>query len=193
MNPHQHNEANGNPTSVLREEHQVILRVLRAFARFLDTGQNSGNWDFQALGECISFFRLYADACHHGKEEDLLFPALESKGMPREGGPIAVMLYEHQLGRERVSVMAQALPGAQSGDAGALQRLIESGRAYIELLTEHIGKEDHCLFAMAERMIDPASCRGLCHKYHEVSCGRFEGETKQALEQIAQRLESKAG
>lgn len=73
-----------NSTTVLRKEHQVILKVLDALDCFLDAGTQHGNWHWDALEECVTFFRLYADACHHGKEEDLLFPELVAKGMPRE-------------------------------------------------------------------------------------------------------------
>jgi hemerythrin-like domain-containing protein len=183
-------EPTDHPTSVLREEHRVILRVLDVLSRLLDAGEQGGNWHFDALEECITFFRLYADACHHGKEEDLLFRELEAKGMPVEGGPIAVMLHEHRLGREHVRAMAAALPGARAGDREALGHLLAEGRGYIELLSSHIGKEDHCLFAMADQMIGGAACRGLCQKYREVSGGRFEETTKEALEELASRLEA---
>ncbi|MGD0266766.1 MAG: hemerythrin domain-containing protein, partial [Candidatus Methylomirabilota bacterium] len=37
--------------------------------------------------------------CHHGKEENLLFKTMVDRGFPRQGGPIAVMLHEHETGR----------------------------------------------------------------------------------------------
>lgn len=181
-----------NSTTVLRNEHQIILNVLDALNRFLDAGTRKGNWHWDALGECVTFFRLYADACHHGKEEDLLFPELVAKGMPREGGPIAVMLYEHQQGRQFVRAMRETLPDARAGEQEARDRFVEAGRAFFSLLTEHIGKEDHCLFAMADEMMDQTSCMGLCRKYQDVCRSQFEGETKAKLEDLAGRLEAKA-
>ena len=80
------------PTAVLRDEHRLILQVIDVLESLLNSGAADGEYDFDALDRCTSFFRLFADACHHGKEEDLLFPELEAKGIPREGGPIGVML-----------------------------------------------------------------------------------------------------
>jgi len=40
----------------------------------------------------------YVDRCHNHKEELHLFPKLEAKGMPRHGGPLGVMLQEHERG-----------------------------------------------------------------------------------------------
>jgi hemerythrin-like domain-containing protein len=181
----------GSATGVLRDEHQRILMVMRVLGRMLDAGEKGGAWDFDGIGDCVTFFRLFADACHHGKEEDLLFPELEARGIPREGGPIGVMLYEHQLGRGFVRAMKENLGPARDGDKGALSRLAAAGHNFIDLLTQHIHKEDHILFNMADHVIDRTGCMGLCHKYDEV-CGReFEGNTKAALEAIAARLQAK--
>lgn len=182
----------GDSTAVLRDEHQRILKVMRVLGRMLDAGEKNGAWDFDAIGDCIAFFRLFADACHHGKEEELLFPELEARGIPREGGPIGVMLYEHQMGRQFVRAMKDALGSARDGDREALSRLVEAGRGFIDLLTQHIHKEDHILFSMADQVMDRTACLGLCRKYDQV-CGReFEGNTKAALEEIAARLEARS-
>ena len=80
-------------TAILRQEHEAILKVLGAAeeaARRIDSG---GPVRREALSGLSEFFRLFADKCHHGKEEDLLFPLLESHGMPRSGGPTGVMMH----------------------------------------------------------------------------------------------------
>ena len=56
-----------------------------------------------SLSNTIEFLRLYADRCHHGKEEALLFRELEKKGMPRAGGPVGMMLMEYQAGRSLIA------------------------------------------------------------------------------------------
>lgn len=52
----------------------------------------------EPLEQLLNFFRVFADLCHHGKEEQYLFPALEAAGIPRESGPAGVMLAEHAEG-----------------------------------------------------------------------------------------------
>src|SRR3990172_2858898 len=89
-------------TGILRQEHDAILRMLEvaeAVARQLDRGEDVPAETLAGLLEC---FRLFADRCHHGKEEDLLFPLLEKKGLPRAGGPIGVMLGGDEDGRALV-------------------------------------------------------------------------------------------
>jgi hypothetical protein len=54
------------------------------------------------------FFQQFADQCHHAKEEDVFFPVLKQRGIPEQGGPIGVMLHEHDLGRDCVGRMREA-------------------------------------------------------------------------------------
>ncbi|MEE9299111.1 MAG: hemerythrin domain-containing protein [Acidimicrobiia bacterium] len=175
---------NDTATGMLRAEHRLILEVASVLERALD----AGGGDFDTLDECVAFFRLFADACHHGKEEDLLFPALQHQGMPGDVGPIAVMLHEHGLGREFVRRMAQALPGAGDGDAVASAEVADAGRGYIDLIRAHIAKEDGILFEMADGMVVGHGCKDLCSAYDEVCARRFEGKTLEDLEGLAESL-----
>jgi len=140
-------------TRCLREEHQVILKVLECFEIVLRQARHTGIVLRDAFEPFVEFFRDFADRCHHCKEEDRLFPCLERCGMPREHGPIAMMLHEHQLGRTHVRTIAAALPAASDGDSSAVQRVLEEGASFLDLLRHHIMKEDHILFPMADEMI----------------------------------------
>jgi hemerythrin-like domain-containing protein len=69
----------------------------------------------ETLSGLLEFFQIFADRCHHGKEEDCLFPLLERKGLPREGGPIGVMLHEHGQGRELIQKMRESAEAFAAG------------------------------------------------------------------------------
>lgn len=103
----------------LKNEHDLIERGLslldKAVAR-IDAGQPLPD-GFSAWAP--RFFQQFADRCHHAKEEDVFFPILKQRGIPEEGGPIAVMLHEHVLGRDCVGRMREASQ-AQPFDARTL-------------------------------------------------------------------------
>lgn len=174
-----------NPTGVLRQEHQRILQVMTVLETHLD---RAGALDFDTVEKCVRFFRLFADACHHGKEEDLLFPALEAQGMPRDSGPIAAMLDDHRMGRGLVGRMAASLDAARNGDPASERQLADAGRGYIDLMRAHILKEDHVLFDMADDMVGPAACQRLCAAYDTVCESTFEGCSKAQLEALADEI-----
>ena len=138
------------PTGVLKAEHRVIERVVDALERMID--RRPFERDFFA--RAIDFLREFTDGCHHAKEEHELFPTLEAAGVPRERGPIGCMLAEHARGRELVRRMSDLLDGAARGDADSGAAFEMAVRSYVELLRQHIWKEDNVLFGMADRVLD---------------------------------------
>jgi len=187
------NGQSDSPVSVLRTEHQIILRVVGVLSRLMDRFEQAGEFEDAPLAKCVEFIRLFADACHHGKEEDLLFPVLESRGIPRDGGPIGVMLYEHQVARGLTKDMDAALTDARTGDAAARTRFCQAARKYADLLTNHIFKEDNVLFNMGDRMMNPDDQRTLTTQFCAVNCRAFEGRRREELQQIADELEAEWG
>ncbi len=190
MTPPQPEQA---PSAVLRAEHRVIVRVLEVLRRLVERSERSERFEIDALKRCVTFFRLFADACHHAKEEDLLFPVLEGRGIPREGGPIGVMLHEHAVGRQLTREMGEALAAFERGDLDAERTFCGTAREYLALLTNHIEKEDHCLFAMGDQAMTSDDQASLCKKFCEVGCRAFEGQRREELEHIADELEAQYG
>lgn len=139
------------PTEILKSEHRVIEVVLRVLDTMASRAEEEKVLDGESAKQTIDFFKNFADRCHHAKEEGLLFPWMEAHGFPREGGPTGVMFSEHEQGRTHIQNMSQSIDPASQGDAEALDRFINNARAYIYMLSEHIQKEDHCLFSMADQ------------------------------------------
>jgi hemerythrin-like domain-containing protein len=140
-------------TEVLSEEHRVIeqvLNTLEAGADRLESGQPVRPEFFLSA---VDFIRGFADGCHHRKEEGVLFKRMEAQGVPVQGGPLGVMLSEHDLGRQYTRALHSAAQDMQSGDSSANRRVIQSSRSYVALLRQHIYKEDNILFPMADRVI----------------------------------------
>lgn len=135
-------------TEVLMNEHRVIEQVLGCLEAMANQAEGTGTLDGESAVQAVDFFRNFADRCHHGKEEDHLFPMLESRGLVRDGGPTGVMLHEHELGRKLLAEMSTAIQ-----DRSALD-FLPPARAYIHLLREHIWKEDHRLFRMADQILN---------------------------------------
>jgi hemerythrin-like domain-containing protein len=150
---HAHHHAHhptGTPTSVLVEEHGLILQALDALEKKLAEAERGDVADRAYFEKAVEFIRTFADACHHGKEERLLFAHMVAKlGFPQQAGPIAVMLADHEAGRGFVRGMADAT-GRLGTDPAAAGQLVHQGRQYIQLLRGHIQRENNILFPMAE-------------------------------------------
>ncbi len=146
----------------LINDHDAILSALDIFTRILDKFKVEGTPNPDELLDFIDFLREFADKCHHGKEEGILFPAMIAAGIPDRGGPIGVMMAEHIQGRGYIHNMLEALEEPE--DFGKFEK---AGRAYIDLLRVHIQKENNILFPMADKVIPPDIMESIYHSFEE--------------------------
>ncbi|MCF8308699.1 MAG: hemerythrin domain-containing protein [Bacteroidales bacterium] len=140
------------PSQDLKNEHEAIQEALDVLEKMCANLNNNQNVSQNDITDMIDFLKVFADKCHHGKEENHFFPALEEAGIARTGGPIGVMLDEHEQGRELIKNMHSA---TAKGDIDK-KAFVEAASSYIDLLRNHINKENTILFPMGDaRLTDP--------------------------------------
>jgi len=180
-----------NPITELQHEHEAVRTAIAILSVMADTAKIEGRLDIDAVDDLLEFLRVFVDRCHHGKEEKLLFPALEEVGIGRNGGPIGVMLAEHLLGRQAIAGMGSALMAYWEGDTDAPERFAAHANAYHELLGRHIDKENNVLFVLAERHLPASLLAVLAEEFaalerEEIGVGRHEA-FHQRLDALAAR------
>jgi hemerythrin-like domain-containing protein len=150
------------PIQILVDEHEIIMSVLEAVEAVVQRSNSEFPREFYE--KALDFFATFADKCHHAKEEVYLFPLLETRGIPREHGPIGCMLHEHEEGRARLHAVRQALPFAAE-DPRAGKTVREEFLAYVELLKQHIFKENQVLFPAGDHHLTSSDKDTLTHKF----------------------------
>jgi hemerythrin-like domain-containing protein len=181
------------PTEILSSEHRVIEQVLDCLEKIISQANAAGKLDAASASDAVSFFQTFADQCHHGKEEIHLFPSMEAKGFSRTSGPTGVMLAEHEMGRACVRQMSAAIAAAGQGDRTALQQFTDAGQQYNELLRQHIQKEDHCLFSMANQAFSEDDQAALLEKFEHVEHAEMGAGMHEKFLGIAEALAEKYG
>jgi hemerythrin-like domain-containing protein len=181
------------PSDILSGEHRVIEQVLNCLEKIAAACRREGRLDGRSAREAIDFFRNFADRCHHGKEEAHFFPAMEAKGFSRTMGPTGVMLREHDQGRSFIRGMSESVESAESGDAAARAKFLQNAESYIDLLREHIEKEDHCLFAMANQMFSEEDQHQLLAAFHHVEAEEIGEGTHEKFLNLANELADRFG
>ena len=149
---------------------EIMLRILKAISQRLQRG---GKIESEHLDGILEFLTIFIDKCHHGKEEEFLFPALEAAGVIREGGPIGVLLSEHEKGRKLVTRLKDALKDYAGGDEKSsddVARIIED---YVALLTQHIIKENSVLFPMVESKLNSQKDTELYQAFEQLELERI--------------------
>lgn len=151
----------GKATQDLRKEHEAILYVLQILDKMMQTHSSEPETLLRYYGELLYFLQIFADKCHHGKEENYLFKELVNKGIPNEGGPVGVMLQEHTQGRDYIAQMGRSL------DRKDINGFNNAAVQYRDLLRRHIEKENNVLFMMADNLIDEQAQNFLFEQFEQ--------------------------
>jgi hemerythrin-like domain-containing protein len=161
-------------TQNLENDHEHILQLIEVMYAMVNK-KASDPAHFETV---ISVIRNFADGLHHAKEENLLFPSMANKGFAMDQGPIAVMLHDHEQGRNYVKQMSQGLHQLKQGDAKALQVIYDNMIWYGQLLQSHIGKENNVLFRMADKILSENEQQDLLTKFEEIETNNNNGTNK---------------
>jgi hemerythrin-like domain-containing protein len=168
-------------TQILRQEHEGILRMLEVAERVASQLERGERVPRETLANLLEFFQTFADKCHHAKEEGLLFPALEAKGILKSGGPIGIMLSEHTKGRALIQTLAELTSAYASDPRGAGQRWAQAARSYVYLLRGHIDKENNVLFKIAEGVLRPSEQTELSEQFEKLEVEKIGAGTHERL------------
>ena len=131
------------PIGPLMIEHRLIERLLhlmtQEFTRIkanMEVDPEFAFVDPVFIDTAVDFIRTYADRCHHGKEEDLLFKALAEKNLsPEHRRIVAELIQEHAWARETTASLVRAKEGYLLEKPGALNDLMESMGKLVEILS----------------------------------------------------------
>ena len=136
-------------TDLLVADHEQTEKVIDA----LETLWSDRAPEPATVARALRYFNEFADACHNQKEELHLFPRLQAAGMPAEGGPLAVMLAEHERSQELLTSFTTLGQRVVAGDATASAEMVTVFQEYGALLKSHYWKENDILYPMGRRFL----------------------------------------
>lgn len=177
------------PIGPLMIEHRLIERMIHIMEEALKRARQENRIDVDLVASSVRFIRDYADRCHHGKEEDILFRELEKKSLQEKHAEIVRQLREeHRWGRETTGKMSDALEAYGSGDSNALASLLDHMEALVRFYPRHIETEDRRFFMpvmkyFSDEEKDAMLEEGysfdsrLHHESYEESVASWEGKT----------------
>lgn len=168
---------------LLQEDHEVTERALAAVE--LAFAQPEAP-PATLVGKLLDYL-VYADQCHNVKEEKHLFPLIEKRGVPRRGGPLAVMLSEHDRSRELLSRLRPLGERYVKGEGAALPELREVFAEYASLLKAHYWKENDILYPMSLKVMAPGDGEAVVKGIEEVEAG-FGPDTRARYYRLAQEI-----
>jgi hemerythrin-like domain-containing protein len=175
------------PIAPLMMEHRLIERMVSLMRQDLEriranilVDPEFAFVDPVFIDVAVDFMRTYADRCHHGKEEDILFAELEKKSLPSDLKKIMDELTEeHVQAREYTKDLVKAKEDYLRQEPDAVKQVL----FYLDKITvmypKHIIKEDQHFFIPCMEYFSAAEKDAMLEKMWEfdrkVIHERYEG------------------
>ncbi len=131
----------------LVQEHEKILHVLEIIRKVQANDKISVNALIKFYAELADFIEIFADKCHHGKEEANLYHTLAPLGDELERNMIIYLIKEHEEARVINNQIRRA------AESGKLSEAATAAAKYRKLLLEHIHNENEELFPAIDKRI----------------------------------------
>ncbi len=138
---------------LLVAEHEMIERSMAVLQHCLENIDDTIKKPRQLI-RSLDFLLEFGDKIHNRKEENFLFPLMEERGIPTAGGPLGVMLQEHEMERELLSTMLTRVSSLASSPPDKRQEFCRKGFEYLQIRAEHIWKENDILYPMARKVLN---------------------------------------
>jgi hemerythrin-like domain-containing protein len=182
------------PIGPLMIEHRLIERMLhlmeQEFARIkanIDVDPEFAFVDPVFIDTAVDFIRTYADRCHHGKEEDILFKALAAKDLAPELRQLMTELAkDHVWARETTADLVKAKEGYLLESPGALNDLMLHMEELLGFYSRHIEKEDKQFFTQCMAYFSEAEQADLLAQMQEFDRQMIHEKYRSVVERIEQ-------
>jgi hemerythrin-like domain-containing protein len=189
------------PIGPLMIEHRLIERLLllvqREFQRIRDNIAVHPEFafvDLEFIDTAVDFIRTYADRCHHGKEEDILFKALAEKNLsPEHRQTMEDLIKEHAWARETTAGLVKAKDDYLMEKPGALDDLMDHLEKLVEFYPRHIDKEDKHFFIPCMTYFSKAEQADLLARMYEFDRLLIHEKYRGLVEGLEQRRGCKTG
>jgi len=171
-----------HPIYILMEEHKIILNTAIRLAELALVCANTAEEmpPTKAItGIMESIDILKASANHYHREENVLFPKLESRGIVQ---PPAIMWSEHDTVRGIEKTLFELFDKGPKLDTHALQVLRNSAIALSETLSSHFFKENNILFQTSLKLFSEDEWNTMRMEFDDIGYGIFQPKLVEGIE-----------
>ncbi len=152
-----------DPIAQFMQEHHTTLLHLsslnKASQALAENGFSSGV--FQRVLRAVAFIQEEVTV-HNKNEEDALFPVLERY----VEGPTKIMREEHRAMRREFARLQKAVDYIEhhQTEAAAAREVAAVARSVVQLMVNHIHKENHILFPLVQKFLTKDALREVARR-----------------------------
>ena len=135
------------PIDALMQEHRLIERMIFQMQKELALMGETNTVDTKFITAVVDFIWTYADRCHHGKEEGVLFKELAAKQISSEHAEmVRDLIDEHVYVRKTTANLAKTNESYIAGNNNVTKEIFGLMQALFEFYPMHAQKEDKKFF-----------------------------------------------
>lgn len=177
------------PIGPLMIEHRRIERMIEVIGKEIARFEEKRRIEPRRIDIFVDFIRTYADRCHHGKEEDILFRELEKKDLNEtHRKTMEELISEHKWGRRITDLVVKANRMYAGGNEEAISVITDCLRSLSDFYPKHIEKEDRRFFVPVMGYFSPEEKDAMLEEGY-----RFDQKLiHEKYEQILSRMEANA-
>ncbi len=158
------------PIGPLMKEHRLIEKLITFMSVELEKIRQERQADIDILEKILDFIKIYAEKCHHGKEEEILFRGLDKKPLiPEHRQILKELLAEHKYIRGVVNSLQLAKIRYSEGNVDSIPAIMEAMDELTIFYPRHIEKEDQRFFLPVMKYLSPAEQENML-----ISFGEFD-------------------
>ena len=181
------------PAGLLMIEHRLIERAMGAMKAELVRMTEQQRVDAAFIDLALDFFKTYADRCHHGKEEDILFRDLAEKPLSEAHRKVMDGLVEdHVYGRRTIGKLMLEKDRWIRGDRGGLTGAVACIKDLTEFYPRHIEKEDKHFFIPVMEYLSKAEQDGMIQAFAEFDRKMIREKYGSVVEQLERQAKERS-
>lgn len=177
-----------NPSEDLLVEHEGVLRVLDILETICNRFSTPHSLPLAHIESILDFLKVFVDKCHHGKEEDFLFPALSAAGTPNQMDYMAHLLDEHAKGRALVIAMTAIKERFEADPEAAGDDLTIATKSYTDLMRHHINSENSKLFPLVDSLLSKEEQARMVEQFERLESERIGEGRHEAFHEMIHNL-----
>ena len=176
------------PIGPLMIEHRLIERMIDVMKEELLLIEKEKKADPEFIEMAVDFIRTYADRCHHGKEEDILFRDLGVKKLTDDHRrTMEELVEEHTWGRKMTARLVEANTRYVQGNKEALSAIMDCIKTLIEFYPKHIEKEDKHFFYPCMDYFTKAEQDQMLSEFYEFDRNMIHEKYRKVVDQLTSR------
>lgn len=182
------------PIGPLMIEHRLIERMIKLLGEKSQRFSKEKSADTLFIDKALDFIRMYADRCHHGKEEDILFRDLAKKELQPEHKKIMdELIKDHTYARNTTRSLVSAKERYVQQDKSALSDIIKLMEGLATFYPRHIEKEDKHFFLPCMKYFSQEEQAAMLNEFWEFDKRLIHEKYKAMVEEISYLHGNNAG